>query len=117
MKQVVTQAPVEEEKVFDMVEQMPQFPGGQTELLKYIANHLKYPTIAAENGVQGRVTCQFVVGKDGKVRDVKVIKTLDPYCDKEAIRVIMSMPNWIPGKQNGAAVAVKYTVPITFRLQ
>ena len=117
LKQVVTQAPVEEEKVFDMVEQMPQFPGGQTELLKYIANHLKYPTIAAENGVQGRVTCQFVVGKDGKVRDVKVIKTLDPYCDKEAIRVIMSMPNWIPGKQNGAAVAVKYTVPITFRLQ
>ena len=115
----VVKEPVKEVKqeIYHSVEQMPQFPGGQTELLKYIANHLKYPTIAAENGVQGRVTCQFVVGKDGKVRDVKVIKTLDPYCDKEAIRVIMSMPNWIPGKQNGAAVAVKYTVPITFRLQ
>ncbi|ADV43117.1 energy transducer TonB [Bacteroides helcogenes] len=117
LKQVVTQAPVEEEKVFDMVEQMPQFPGGQAELMKYIAEHLKYPAIAAENGVQGRVTCQFVVGKDGKVHDVKVIKTLDPYCDKEAVRVIMSMPGWIPGKQNGKAVSVKYTVPITFRLQ
>ena len=116
LKQVVTQA-VEEEKVFDMVEQMPQFPGGQTELMKWIGEHLKYPTIAQENGVQGRVTCQFVVGKDGKVRDVTVLKTLDPYCDKEAIRVIMAMPNWIPGKQNGKAVAVKYTVPITFRLQ
>lgn len=117
LKQVVTQAPVEEDKVFDMVEQMPQFPGGPAELLKYIAAHLKYPVIAAENGVQGRVTCQFVVGKDGKVRDVKILKTLDPYCDKEAVRVIMTMPNWIPGKQNGKAVAVKYTVPITFRLQ
>lgn len=116
LKQVVTQA-VEEEKVFDMVEQMPQFPGGQTELMKWIGEHLKYPTIAQENGVQGRVTCQFVVGKDGKVREVTVLKTLDPYCDKEAVRVIMSMPNWIPGKQNGKAVAVKYTVPITFRLQ
>ncbi|WP_300701809.1 energy transducer TonB [Bacteroides sp.] len=116
LKQVVTQA-VEEEKVFDMVEQMPQFPGGQVELMKWIGEHLKYPTIAQENGVQGRVTCQFVVGKDGKVREVTVLKTLDPYCDKEAVRVIMAMPNWIPGKQNGKAVAVKYTVPITFRLQ
>ena len=117
LKQVVTQAPVAEEKVFDMVEQMPTFPGGQTELMKYIANNLKYPTIAQENGVQGRVICQFVVGSDGGVRDVKVVKTLDPYCDKEAIRVIMSMPKWIPGKQNGKAVSVKYTVPIVFRLQ
>lgn len=117
LKQVVTQAPAEEDKVFDMVEQMPQFPGGQSDLLKYIADHLKYPTIAAENGIQGRVICQFVVGKDGKVREVKILKKLDPYCDKEAIRVMMTMPNWIPGKQNGKAVAVKYTVPITFRLQ
>ncbi|MEL5895000.1 TonB family protein [Bacteroides sp. GD17] len=117
LKQVVTQAPVEEEKVFDMVEQMPTFPGGQAELLKYIADHLKYPTIAQENGVQGRVTCQFVVGKDGKVRDVTILKTLDPYCDKEAVRVILSMPSWIPGKQNGKPVSVKYTVPITFRLR
>ena len=117
LKQVVTQAPEEEEKVFDMVEQMPTFPGGTNELMKYIADHLKYPTIAQENGVEGRVICQFVVSSDGRVRDAKVVKTLDPYCDKEAIRVIMSMSKWIPGKQNGKAVSVKYTVPIVFRLQ
>lgn len=117
MKQVVTQAPVEEEKVFDMVEQMPTFPGGQAELLSFIGKNLKYPTIAQENGTQGRVICQFIVGKDGTVRDVQVVKSLDPYCDKEAIRVIRSMPRWIPGKQNGKPVTVKYTVPITFRLQ
>ena len=117
LKQVVTQAPEEEEKVFDMVEQMPTFPGGTNELMKYIADHLKYPTIAQENGVEGRVICQFVGSSDGRVRDAKVVKTLDPYCDKEAIRVIMSMPKWIPGKQNGKAVSVKYTVPIVFRLQ
>lgn len=118
LKQVVTQAPVDEpEKVFDMVEQPPTFPGGQSELMQFISKNLKYPTIAAENGVQGRVVCQFVVGSDGRVRDVKVLKTLDPYCDKEAIRVIQSMPRWIPGKQNGKSVSVKYTVPIIFRLQ
>lgn len=116
LKQVVTQA-VEEDKVFEMVEQSPQFPGGQTELLKYIAEHMKYPTIAQENGTQGRVICQFVVGKDGQVRDVTVVRSLDPYCDKEAIRVIKTMPRWIPGKQNGKAVSVKYTVPIVFKLQ
>lgn len=117
LKQVVTQAEPESEKVFDMVEQMPSFPGGQTELMQFISKNLKYPTIAAENGVQGRTVCQFVVGADGVVRDVKVLKALDPYCDKEAVRVIKSMPRWIAGKQNGKAVAVKYTVPITFRLQ
>lgn len=117
LKQVVTQAPVEEDKVFDMVEQMPTFPGGQAELLSFIGKSLKYPTIAQENGTQGRVICQFIVGKDGTVRDVQVVKSLDPYCDKEAIRVIRSMPRWIPGKQNGKPVTVKYTVPITFRLQ
>lgn len=116
LKQVIVQAPAEEQ-VFDMVEQMPQFPGGMAELMKFIGEHMKYPTVAQENGVQGRVVCQFVVGKDGQVRDVKVMKTLDPYCDKEAMRVILAMPRWIPGKQNGQAVAVKYTVPITFRLQ
>lgn len=117
LKQVVTQAPAEEEQVFDMVEQMPTFPGGPAELMKYIANHMKYPTVAQESGTQGRVICQFVVGSDGTVRGVTVLKKLDPYCDKEAIRVIMSMPRWIPGKQNGKAVSVKYTVPIVFKLQ
>lgn len=119
LKEVVLQAPVaeEQEQVFQVVEQMPQFPGGQAELLKYIATHLKYPAMAVENRVEGRVVCQFVVGNDGQVCNVKVVKTLDPYCDKEAVRVILSMPHWIPGKQNGKAVAVQYTVPITFRLQ
>lgn len=117
LKQVVTQAEPAEEQVFDMVEQMPTFPGGPAELMSYISSHLKYPTIAQENGTQGRVICQFVVGKDGSVRDVTVVRALDPYCDKEAVRVIHSMPKWIPGKQNGKAVAVKYTVPIVFRLQ
>lgn len=116
LKQVVTQAETVEE-VFDMVEQMPTFPGGNAELMKYIGEHLKYPAIAQENGTQGRVICQFVVGRDGQVRDVMVVRSLDPYCDKEAIRVIKSMPRWIPGKQNGKAVSVKYTVPIVFKLQ
>ncbi len=117
LKQVVTQAEPAKEEVFDMVEQMPTFPGGQSELLSYIAKNLRYPTIAQENGTQGRVICQFVVGRDGQVREVTVLRSLDPYCDKEAIRVIQGMPKWIPGKQNGKPVAVKYTVPIVFRLQ
>ena len=117
LKQVVVQAKEEPEKVFDMVEQMPSFPGGQGELMKYISKNLRYPAIAQENGIQGRVICQFVVGKDGQVRDVVVVRTLDPSCDKEAVRVLSGMPKWIPGKQNGKAVAVKYTVPIVFRLQ
>ena len=101
----------------EVVEQMPTFPGGTTELMKYIGEHLKYPPIAAENGTQGKVICRFVIGKDGQVRDVTIARSLDPYCDKEAIRVIKSMPKWIPGKQNGKAVAVNFTVPIVFKLQ
>ena len=117
LKQVVTQAAPEPEKVFDMVEQMPQFPGGQAEMMQFISKNMKYPTIAQENGTQGRVTCQFVVGADGKVRDVKVLRGVDPYLDKEAVRVISSMPKWKPGVQNGKKVRVKYTVPVMFRLQ
>ena len=116
LKQVVTQA-VEEEKPYEMVEQMPSFPGGAQELLQYIAKNLKYPTIAQENGVQGRVICQFVVARDGSVQNVRVVRSLDPYCDKEAIRVIQSLPKWIPGKQNGKTVPVYYTLPIVFKLQ
>lgn len=120
LKKVVTQeAPKEEEdtKVFDMVEQMPTFPGGQGELLSWIGSHLKYPTIAAENGIEGRVIVQFVVGKDGRVRDATIMRSLNPACDKEAERVVLAMPKWIPGKQNGKEVSVKYTLPITFKLQ
>lgn len=107
----------EEPPVLDMAEQMPAFPGGTAALMKYIASRLRYPTIAQENGVEGRVTCQFVVDSDGYVRDVVVLRPLDPYCDKEAIRVIQSLPRWEPGRQNGRTVAVKYTLPIVFRLR
>ena len=117
LKQVVTQAPVEEEKVFDMVEQMPTFPGGQQELMSYLGKNIKYPTIAQENGTQGRVIIQFVVERDGTITDVHVARGVDPYLDKEAVRVVQSMPKWIPGKQNGKAVRVKFTVPVMFRLQ
>ena len=118
LKQVVVQGtPKEEEKVFDMVEQMPSFPGGDAELMSFLAKNMKYPAMAQENGVQGRVICQFVVTKDGTVKDVNVLRSLDPSCDKEAVRVLLSMPRWIPGKQNGKPVAVKFTVPIIFRLQ
>ena len=117
LKEVITQAPVEEEKPYVAVEQMPQFPGGDTELLSFIAKNLHYPTIAQENGVQGKVYIRFVVSKSGTVQGVTVLKSLDPYCDKEAIRVIKMLPKWIPGRQNGINVPVYYTVPITFKLQ
>ena len=116
LKQVVTEAPVEEE-VFDMVEQAPQFPGGQAELMAWLGKNIRYPVIAQENGIQGRVICQFVVGSDGSVRDIKVMRGVDASLDKEAVRVIQSMPKWIPGRQNGKAVSVRYTLPVTFRLQ
>mgnify|MGYP000591654406 CR=1 FL=1 len=95
---------------------MPQFPGGDRELLSFIAKNLHYPTIAQENGIQGKVFVRFVVSATGDVKDVKVMRSLDPYCDKEAIRVIQSLPKWIPGRQNGRNVPVYYTVPITFKL-
>lgn len=107
----------EENKVFDIVEQQPMFPGGQTALIKYLSEHTKYPVVAQENGVQGRVTVQFVVEKDGSISDVHVLRGVDPSLDKEAVRVVKSMPRWTPGKQNGSAVRVKYQVPVTFRLQ
>ena len=116
-KEVIAQEKPVEEKVFDVVEQMPQFPGGDAALFEYLSNHIKYPTIAEENGVQGRVIVTFVVERDGSITDVKVVKSVDPSLDREASRVVKGMPRWIPGKQNGSAVRVKYTVPVTFRLQ
>jgi protein TonB len=119
-KEVIAQPepPKEEEtKVFDVVEQMPSFPGGPSALMQFLSSNIKYPVVAEENGVQGRVVCTFVVEKDGSITDVRVIKSVDPSLDKEAMRVVKSMPKWIPGKQNGSAVRVKYTVPVTFRLQ
>ena len=119
-KEVIAQPepPKEEEaKVFDVVEQMPSFPGGPSALFEYLSKNIKYPVVAEENGIQGRVIVTFVVEKDGSITDVRVVKSVDPSLDKEAQRVVKSMPRWIPGKQNGSAVRVKYTVPVTFRLQ
>ncbi|MDP4238975.1 MAG: energy transducer TonB [Bacteroidota bacterium] len=116
VKQNVTQV-VEEEKVYTVIEQMPQFPGGESELLSYIGKNLKYPVIAQENGIQGKVIVRFVVTKNGSVDKVEVVRQLDPACDKEAIRVIRSLPKFIPGKQNGVNVSVWYTLPITFKLE
>ena len=108
----------EEQTIFEVVEQMPEFPnGGMAGLMQYLSKNIKYPTIAQENGTQGRVTVQFVVNRDGSIVDAKVLRGVDPYLDKEAIRVISSMPKWNPGMQRGKAVRVKYTVPDTFRLQ
>ena len=115
---VVDEKPKEEEtKVFDVVEQMPQFPGGPQALFEYLSKNIKYPVVAEENGIQGRVIVTFVVERDGSITDVKVAKSVDPSLDKEAMRVVKSMPHWIPGRQNGSPVRVKYTVPVTFRLQ
>ncbi len=118
----VAPAVVEEEEesaqqIFTVVETMPEFPGGQGALLQFLAKSIKYPVIAQENGIQGRVTCSFVVNKDGSIVDAEVIRGVDPSLDKEAIRVINTMPKWSPGKQRGKPVRVKYTVPVTFRLQ
>ena len=108
---------VEEEKVFDVVEQMPSFPGGNSALMKFLNENIHYPVVAQENGVQGRVVISFVVERDGHITDVQVARSVDPSLDKEAQRVVKSMPKWIPGKQNGSAVRVKYNVPVSFRLQ
>ncbi len=105
------------QQIFTVVEEMPEFPGGQGALLQYLSKSIKYPVIAQENGIQGRVSCSFVVEKDGSVTDVQVLRGVDPSLDKEAIRVITAMPKWKPGKQRGKPVRVKYTVPVTFRLQ
>ena len=114
---VVEEEEVEEQQIFQVVEEMPEFPGGMAECMKFLAKNIKYPTIAQENGVQGRVIVQFVVNNDGTIVDPVVVRSVDPYLDKEALRVIKAMPKWKPGKQRGKAVRVKYTVPVTFRLQ
>ena len=101
----------------EVVEEMPEFPGGMAECLKFLGKNIKYPTISQENGVQGKVIVQFVVNKDGSIVDPVVVRSVDPYLDKEALRVIKTMPKWKPGKQRGKAVRVKYTVPVTFKLQ
>ena len=104
-------------KIFDIVEQMPEFPGGQAALLKWTANNIRYPTIAEENGIQGVVVCTFVIERDGSITDVQVARSIDPSLDKEAMRVLRKMPKWKPGMMKGLPVRVLYTVPVTFKLQ
>jgi protein TonB len=112
---VITEAP--KEQVFQHVEQMPYFPGGDLELMRWLRENIIYPTIASEQGIQGKVTLRFVVRPDGSVDDVQVVKSLEPSCDKEAIRAVKKMPKWNPGRQNGNAVSVYYNLPVTFKLQ
>lgn len=120
--EVVVEKPVEKpkevkEEIFRSVEQMPQFPGGDAALMKYLSSHINYPPMAAENNVQGKVILQFVVEKDGRVGEVKVARSVDKDLDKEAIRVVKSLPKFTPGRQNGQPVRVWYTLPVTFKLQ
>lgn len=106
-----------DDKVYDVVEQMPTFPGGPAALLQYLNNNIRYPKVAEANGIQGRVTVQFVVEKDGSISGVRTMKSVEPSLDREAERLVKSMPKWNPGKQNGSAVRVYYFVPVVFRLQ
>ena len=102
--------------VFDVVEVMPQYPGGQIAMMKYIMENIKYPEQAMKEGIQGRVTVRFIVEKDGSISNVKPVLSVHPLLDKEAVRVVESMPKWSPGKQNGKPVRVRFNVPVMFKL-
>jgi protein TonB len=112
---VIVEAPKEE--IFQHAEQMPRFPSGEAELLKWLSDNIVYPTIASEQGIQGRVNLRFVVRPDGSIDDVQVIKSLEPSCDREAIRAVKKMPKWIPGRQNGNPVSVYFHLPVQFKLR
>ena len=103
--------------VFDVVEVMPQFPGGQIAMMKYIMENMKYPEQAMKEGIQGRVTVRFIVEKDGSISDVKPVLSVHPLLNKEAVRVVESMPKWTPGKHNGKPVRVRFNLPVMFKLQ
>ncbi len=100
-----------------MVEQKPEFPGGEAAMYKWLGDNIVYPSAASEEGVQGRVVVEFVVGKDGSISNVKVVRPRHPALDKEALRVVKAMPKWLPGRNNGQPVKVTYTLPVTFKLQ
>lgn len=103
--------------MFTIVETMPEFPGGEAALRKFLADNIRYPTLAQENGIQGKVVIEFIIGKDGGVYDIQVSRSVEESLDKEALRVVNLMPKWIPGKKNGKTVKVKYFLPIMFRFQ
>ncbi len=107
----------DENGVFQVVEEQPQFPGGMAALMEYLKKNVRYPAICKEQGLQGRVIVQFVVNPDGTISDAQVIKPVNPYFDKEALRVVNAMPKWVPGKIRGKTVRVRFTVPVTFRLE
>jgi protein TonB len=116
--EIIPEPPIEGEvKIFDIVEQMPSFPGGDKALFDYLSENIKYPEDCEETCVQGRVIVTFVVEKDGSITEAKVVKSVYPSLDEEALRVVNSMPKWRPGKQNGNSVRTKYTIPINFKLQ
>ena len=114
---VVEEEKVDENQIFEVVEVQPEFPGGMDALMQYLTKNIRYPSRAQENNIQGRAVLKFVVSKDGSVSNVSVVKSLDPDCDKEAVRVISSMPKWKPGKQSGKPVNCYFTCPVLFRLQ
>ena len=105
------------EEIFVVVEEQPEYPGGNVAMMKFLGDNISYPVIAQENGIQGRVICNFVVERDGSITDVQVVRGVDPSLDREAVRVIEQMPRWKPGKQRGSAVRVRFTLPVVFRLQ
>jgi protein TonB len=113
----VVEEEVVEQEIFQIVEEMPSFPGGEAELMKYVGSHIKYPQIARETGIQGRVFVGFVVEPDGSISNVKLLRGIGGGCDEEAMRVIKSLPKWKPGKQRGKAVRVSYQIPVFFKLQ
>jgi TonB family protein len=112
----VAKVPTQGDEIFNVVEQMPEYPGGMGELMKFLQRNLRYPKEAQEQGKQGRVVVQFVVNKDGSITDAKIVKSVDPQLDAEALRVVNAMPNWTPGKQRGKEVRTYFTIPVTFRL-
>lgn len=114
---IAEERPNDKERPLDIAEVMPSFPGGDAKLMTWLSQNIQYPAIAEENGVQGRVIVRFVVGKDGTIRNPKILRSVDPSLDKEALRVVKAMPIWIPGKQKGIPVAVYFTLPVTFQLQ
>ena len=115
--EVRTPDPESTELFGDVAEQMPSFPGGDRKLLEYLSANIRYPEELAESCIQGRVIVTCVIEKDGSVSIVKVVRSIDPLLDEEAVRVVSTMPKWYPGKQNGVTVRVRYTIPVTFRLQ
>ena len=113
----VEEEEVQEQEIFQIVEEMPSYPGGEQKLMEFVAKNIKYPQIARETGIQGRVFVGFVVEPDGSVSNVKVLRGIGGGCDEEAMRVVKSMPKWKPGKQRGKAVRVSYMLPVNFKLQ